>query len=96
MNFIRHLIQATKTHLFICTTIRNFFPHSVVGSGDDDMRILKQAEIIVADNNLLGMQLYNLPDAKWVQGTWAGVDALMQHYDGSKVCRFLTQRSKQS
>jgi hypothetical protein len=66
----------------------SYFPHSVVGSGEDDMRILKQAEIIVADNNLLGKQLYNLPDTKWVQGTWAGVETLMQYYDASKVCRF--------
>jgi len=58
------------------------------------MNVLKEAEVIVADNNLLGMQLYNLPAAKWVQGTWAGVESVMQYYDPSKVCKFWIQRSE--
>jgi len=52
---------------------------------------LKKAEIIVADNDLLGLHLYNLPAARWVQGTWAGVESILQHYDVSKVCKLQIQ-----
>ncbi|KAJ4439798.1 hypothetical protein ANN_07926, partial [Periplaneta americana] len=55
-------------------------------SEDEEMKLLREAEIIIADNDLLGTQLYNLPAAKWVQGTWAGVEKIMQHYDVTKVC----------
>jgi hypothetical protein len=72
----------------ICFPVPNLSPNVLIGAAVEDVNILKQAEIIVADNNLLGLQLYNLPAAKWVQGTWAGVDAIMQHYDVSKVCKF--------
>jgi hypothetical protein len=87
-----------KVKQFICSVIviyhiiwfpvPNLSPYFFIGAAVEDANILKQAEIIVADNNLLGLQLYNLPAAKWVQGTWAGVDTIMQHYDASKVCKF--------
>ncbi|XP_069703492.1 glyoxylate/hydroxypyruvate reductase A-like isoform X2 [Periplaneta americana] len=54
-------------------------------SEDEEMKLLREAEIIIADNDLLGTQLYNLPAAKWVQGTWAGVEKIMQHYDVTKL-----------
>ncbi|CAH0560188.1 unnamed protein product [Brassicogethes aeneus] len=36
----------------------------------------KQSRIIIADFDLIGPHLYDLPNAKWVQGTWAGTDKL--------------------
>ncbi|XP_028136494.1 glyoxylate/hydroxypyruvate reductase A isoform X1 [Diabrotica virgifera virgifera] len=37
----------------------------------------KESHIIVADYDLLTPHMYSLPQAKWVQGTWAGVNDLM-------------------
>ncbi|PSN50489.1 hypothetical protein C0J52_10720 [Blattella germanica] len=66
---------------------KNYCTVPLQGSGDAAK--LREAEIIVADNGLLGKELYNLPAAKWVQGTWAGVETLMEHYDANKVkCLF--------
>lgn len=75
----------------LCSSIPNLSPNFFLGASVEDINILKQAEIIVADNNLLGMQLYNLPAAKWVQGTFAGVETIVQHYVVSKVCKFQIQ-----
>jgi hypothetical protein len=75
----------------MCFPVPNLSPNFLIGAAVEEINILKQAEIIVADNNLLGLQLYNLPAAKWVQGTWAGVDTIMQHYDVSKVCNLQIQ-----
>lgn len=44
-----------------------------------DSSLLQNAEIIVGDFNLIGPYLYTLPKIKWVQGTWAGLDALLPH-----------------
>ncbi|KAF2894254.1 hypothetical protein ILUMI_11915 [Ignelater luminosus] len=40
---------------------------------------ITNAEIIVGDYDLLAPHIYNLPKTKWVQGTWAGLDAIMPH-----------------
>ena len=41
--------------------------------------LLQEAEIIVTDFDLIAPHLNNLKKAKWVQGTWAGVDYLINH-----------------
>jgi len=41
-------------------------------------------EIIIADLNLIGPHIYNLPQVKWIQGTFAGIDKLIPHIDKSK------------
>ena len=76
-----------STQKYVSTDV-NYFFFFLAGSGED-LKLLQQANVIVADNNLVGMQLYNLPVAKWVQGTWAGVDKLLQHYDSNKVVKLI-------
>lgn len=34
--------------------------------------------MVVGDYDLLGPYLYSLPNLKWMQGTWAGVETLMR------------------
>ncbi|RZC36055.1 glyoxylate/hydroxypyruvate reductase A HPR2 [Asbolus verrucosus] len=36
----------------------------------------KKSEILICDFDLLGSYLYDLPNVKWIQGTWAGIDKL--------------------
>ncbi|XP_022084604.1 uncharacterized protein LOC110976008 isoform X2 [Acanthaster planci] len=38
---------------------------------------LQEAEILLADPDLIGGYFSHLPEAKWVQGTWAGIDDLV-------------------
>lgn len=38
---------------------------------------MKDAEILVSDNNLITQVMYSLPKIKWVQSTWAGVENIM-------------------
>ncbi|KAF5299962.1 hypothetical protein FQA39_LY11335 [Lamprigera yunnana] len=56
----------------------------------DDIDKLKQAEIVVADFDLMAPHIYNLPKLKWLQGTWAGVDKIVPHV--SKPLPFLMTR----
>lgn len=44
---------------------------------DPNDKALKESEIIVADFDLIGPFLNDLPKVKWIQGTWAGIDSLM-------------------
>lgn len=51
------------------------------------------SEIIIADFNLIAPFLSKLKKAKWIQGTWAGIDFLLPHVDSNnpppfKVTRF--------
>lgn len=47
----------------------------------DKVQELKESEIIIADFDLLAPYAYDLRKTKWVQGTWAGIDALLPHID---------------
>nr|CAD7442295.1 unnamed protein product [Timema bartmani] len=58
----------------------NISPDAV---SDAELQPLKEAEVIVADCNLLAPYLYHL-NAKWIQGTWAGVEPLLNSIDSSK------------
>lgn len=40
---------------------------------------LKKAEVIIADYELMIPHMYNLPNLKWMNGTWAGLDLLVPH-----------------
>lgn len=40
----------------------------------DDLDFLSPAEILITDNNLIDQLAYKLPNLKWIQGTFAGVD----------------------
>lgn len=39
----------------------------------------KDIDVIVADYDLVGPHLYTLENVKFIQGTWAGIDALLPH-----------------
>ena len=41
---------------------------------EKDIEQLKDAEILITDNIVIGKLIYKLPNAKWIQGTFAGVD----------------------
>lgn len=53
---------------------------------------LKQSKVIVADFDLIGPHLYNLPNVRWIQGTWAGTDALMPFINKSDPPKFPISR----
>lgn len=40
---------------------------------------LKQSRIIIGDYPLIGPYIYQLPNAEWIQGTWAGVESLFKN-----------------
>jgi phosphoglycerate dehydrogenase-like enzyme len=52
----------------------------------------KKSEIIIADFDLLCNYLYELPNTKWVQGTWAGIDKLIPQIESSKPLPFQMTR----
>ncbi|XP_035658158.1 glyoxylate/hydroxypyruvate reductase A-like [Branchiostoma floridae] len=45
---------------------------------------LQEAEILLMDPNLMPPLMYQLPRLKWMQSTWAGVDAMFKHLDKTK------------
>ena len=51
---------------------------------------LQSTDILVTEPALLGKHslLYKLPNLKWMQSTWAGVDQVFKDYDQRKVCCF--------
>lgn len=55
-------------------------------------KTFRDSEIIVADFDLIIPYIYHLPRAKWVQGTWAGVEGLMEKIDKSKPPSFPISR----
>ncbi|XP_046402094.1 glyoxylate/hydroxypyruvate reductase A-like [Ischnura elegans] len=50
----------------------------------EHLELLKESEIIIADARLICPYLYDLEKAKWIQGTWAGVDMYLNHIDKTK------------
>lgn len=54
--------------------------------------VFKNSQIIVADFDLLSSFLYELPNAKWIQGTWAGVETLLKHVIPNQPPSFLVTR----
>ena len=40
---------------------------------------LQEAKVIIADPNTAPLHLSKLPQLKWMQLTWAGIDAVTQH-----------------
>ncbi|GFY70933.1 hypothetical protein TNIN_300931 [Trichonephila inaurata madagascariensis] len=54
--------------------------------------MVKNAEVLVMDCTYLSELLYDLPKAKWIQTTWAGVELLMENVDKSKVPNFMLTR----
>ena len=66
------LLDLTSFKFRVCKTI----------SGKDKQ--LRQSEIIIGDFDLLSSVLYDLPKAKWIQGTWAGIDKLLPAIDKNR------------
>lgn len=46
---------------------------------ESDPSPLQNVEIVVGDFDLIGPHVYKLLNVKWIQGTWAGIDALVPH-----------------
>ena len=57
-----------------------------------DFGKLKDAEVILGDPFALQENIYKLPNLKWYQSTWAGVDGLMQWVDPGKLPSFTLTR----
>lgn len=56
------------------------------------MEKLLNSEIVLADFNLIAPLLYKLKKAKWLQGTWAGVDFLLPHVNPDNPIAFKVTR----
>ncbi|XP_022903976.2 glyoxylate/hydroxypyruvate reductase A-like [Onthophagus taurus] len=54
--------------------------------------LLKQSEIIICDYDLIAPVLNDLPNTKWIQGTWAGVDKLLPSVNPEKPLPFTITR----
>jgi len=46
--------------------------------GEQELEELKDAEILLGDNNLIAQVLFKLPKIKWIQSTWAGIESYLQ------------------
>lgn len=53
---------------------------------------MEQSEIIIGDFDLLSGILYDLPKAKWIQGTWAGIDKFLPAIDKNRQLPFIITR----
>ncbi|XP_054720434.1 glyoxylate/hydroxypyruvate reductase A-like [Uloborus diversus] len=51
---------------------------------DEEIKCARKAEVLVIDGNYLAKILYELPDLKWAQNTWAGVDMIFEEVDSTK------------
>ncbi|XP_067003289.1 glyoxylate/hydroxypyruvate reductase A [Anabrus simplex] len=51
---------------------------------DDSLKVLQESEIIIGDFNIMAPVLDQLPNVKWLQGTWAGADTIFKTYDHNK------------
>lgn len=56
------------------------------------MEQLINSEIILVDFNLIAPFLNKLKKAKWIQGTWAGIDFLLPHINLSNLLPFKVTR----
>ncbi|GFT41511.1 hypothetical protein NPIL_166381 [Nephila pilipes] len=59
---------------------------------EEGKKMVKDAEILIMDCTYLSELLYDLPKAKWIQTTWAGVELLMENVDKSKAPNFMLTR----
>lgn len=46
--------------------------------GQEEIDDLSDAEILVADNNLIPKVLYKMPNIKWIQSSWAGIESILK------------------
>ncbi|XP_055943324.1 glyoxylate/hydroxypyruvate reductase A-like isoform X2 [Argiope bruennichi] len=51
---------------------------------DEGKVLIKDAEVLIMDCTYLSEMLYSLPNAKWIQTTWAGLELLMGSVDRTK------------
>ncbi|KAK8731757.1 hypothetical protein OTU49_007458 [Cherax quadricarinatus] len=50
------------------------------GLTEDDFQVLQDAEVLLIDNDLLPQAVERLPLLRWAQGTWAGVDNVINFF----------------
>ena len=53
---------------------------------------LREAEVILGDPTAVAKYLYKLPNLKWFQSTWAGIDDLMKCVEPGKIPSFITTK----
>ena len=46
--------------------------------GQEEIDDLSDAEILVADNNLIPKVLFKMPNIKWIQSSWAGIELILK------------------
>ncbi|CAL1285890.1 unnamed protein product [Larinioides sclopetarius] len=51
---------------------------------EEGKELIQDAEALVIDCTYLSELLYSLPNAKWIQTTWAGLELLMENVDKTK------------
>ncbi|GIX72838.1 hypothetical protein CEXT_753891, partial [Caerostris extrusa] len=51
---------------------------------EEGKEVIKNAEALIIDCTYLSEMLHSLPNAKWIQTTWAGLELLMENIDMSK------------
>lgn len=54
-----------------------------------ETELLKNADILVADTKVIANVLDYIPNVKWVQSTWAGVEALFKKLNKNKIPNFI-------
>ncbi|XP_018575144.1 uncharacterized protein LOC108913962 isoform X2 [Anoplophora glabripennis] len=69
--------KTTNIYKELQRVLPNITFHCVQEIENDEQ--FRKSHIIVGDYDLIGPHIYNLPHVKLVQGTWAGIDALIPH-----------------
>lgn len=57
-------------------TVEQYLRHLKID--DRELQDLKDAEILFGDPNLLAQTFHKLPNIKWIQSTWAGIDLFLK------------------
>ncbi|XP_015588309.1 uncharacterized protein LOC107264501 isoform X2 [Cephus cinctus] len=71
----------------------NLTTSDILPGRNDTIIELSNAEVIVADFDLLIPYVDHLPKTNWIQGTWAGADKLLPHLYGKDVNYRITRFS---
>lgn len=50
----------------------------------EDIKSLQSAEVVVIDSMFLAQMLYQLPNLKWAQNTWTGVEMIFEEVDKTR------------
>lgn len=79
-SFLPHGVKIVK---IVPSDTRIKFDKSVVVS-QEEIKSLQNAEVLVIDSMFLAQMLYQLPNLKWAQNTWTGVEMIFEEVDKSR------------